>query len=154
MKHGVTKLLFTSALLAVLLLGCKENMLSIDKVSYHPETDASWVVAWNDSLKHEPFPLKPLGITRYGIGTVVIRDGLRCCGPNTPLCEKLVSIPASVFSAVAMGGYNLCINETGRTPRSWCYDLSVCCGIVLDYASGSVIVYTDPNCAQITTTAP
>jgi hypothetical protein len=123
------------------------TLLPYTKITHNGQATGGWVVVW------DPIPRKPpvlgniIALGKDGIGTVVIRDGLKCPGViPARRFVSLVSIPVIHFAAVSGTGYKIEIRSTNpKGPKTWTFDLNFCCGIGLHFLDGTVTVSMDPG---------
>ena len=114
--------------------------LPYSKVTHNGQSQAGWVVVWNPPRADSPALYDPIAANKAGIGTVVIRDGLKCPGPTGKPLASFVSIPYKFFVAQAGPRYRLDISNTNpKGPRTWSIDLDKCCGVAFQYFDSGVI---------------
>ena len=153
MRNAIKTLLFAMCTLSLLTWGCGESLLKYQHITYLADS-SKWAVAWNDTTKDSPTTSSsesPLYLASDGIGTVVIRDGLRCL-KNVRL-TALPPIGAKDFSADAGIGFQICVHDHAQR-KIWCFDLSKTCFIELTYLNDNVTVYHDPAYQPIVSTGP
>ncbi len=124
----------------------RPTLLPYTKITHNGADVNGWVVIWDPAPRKPPELSNNFALARDGIGTVVIRDGLKCPGPGKKFFEILAEIPSAYFQVVAGTGYKITIsNVNPRGPRGWEFDLVQTCMVSLSYYQGIITVKKDPD---------